>query len=197
MRQYRSLRLMVLLAAGAATFGGGCASAVDVRYPDSGAHPALLSSVAPRRVAIAPVVDRRLERARIGAEPKSQDAIVARRPVEEIVREALAVEIAKNGHPVVADAADIVLAVEVEEFWIDSASRRGTTQYVGRVAIAILVVDAHTGDRRLTRRYVGIKRQLAEADTVDVWREIMDAALARTIRDVATDPELVAALTPR
>jgi hypothetical protein len=197
MRRYGSLRLMALLATGAAAFGGGCASAVDVRYPDSSAHPALLSSVAPRRVVIAPVVDRRLERARIGAEPKSQDAIVARRPVEEIVRRALAVEIAKNGHSVVTDTADIVLAVDVEEFWIDAASRQGTTQYVGRVALALRVVDAHTGDRRLTRRYVGIKRRLAEADAVDVWREIMDAALARTLRDIATDPELVAALAPR
>jgi hypothetical protein len=32
---------------------------------------------------------------------------------------------------------------------------------------------------------------------VEVWREVMDAALARTMRDVATDPELVAALVPR
>jgi hypothetical protein len=117
--------------------------------------------------------------------------------VEDSVRGALAVEIAKNGHSVVTDAADIVLAVEVEEFWIDSASRQGTTQYVGRVALALLVVDAHTGDRRLTRRYVGINRRLAEADAVEVWREVMDAALARTMRDVATDPELVAALVPR
>jgi hypothetical protein len=65
------------------------------------------------------------------------------------------------------------------------------------VALALRVVDAHTGDRRLTRRYVGIKRRLAETDAVDVWREIMDAALARTLRDIATDPELVAALAPR
>jgi hypothetical protein len=90
-----------------------------------------------------------------------------------------------------------VLAAELEEFWIDSASRQGTTQYVGRVALALLVVDAHNGGRLLTRRYVGIKRLRAEAEAADAWREVMDAALARTMRDVATDPELVAALAPR
>jgi Uncharacterized lipoprotein len=187
---------MVLVATGAA-LAGGCASALDVRYPQSSAHPALLSSVAPRRVAIGPVTDRRLERARIGAKPKSQDAILARRPVEEIVREALAVEVAKNGHSVVTDAADITLAAEVEEFWIDSTSRQGATHYVGRVALALRVVDVRTGGRLLTRRYVGIKRLTAEADAADAWREVMDAALGRTMRDVATDPELVAALAPR
>jgi hypothetical protein len=195
MRSDRLARWMVLLAA--ATVSVGCVSSLDVRYPESSANPALLSSVAPRRVAIAPVIDRRLERVRIGARPKSQDAIVVRRPVEEIVRDALAVEIAKNGHSVVTQAADIVLAAEVEEFWLDSARRQDTTQYVGRVALALVVVDAHTGSRLLTRRYVGIKRLQAEADAATAWREVMDAALARTMRDVATDPKLVAALAPR
>jgi hypothetical protein len=181
----------------AAALAVGCASALDVRYPEASASPALLSSVAPRRVAIPPAVDRRLERARIGASPESQDAITTRRPVGEIVREALAVEIAKNGHLVVTDDADIVLAAEVEEFWIDSASRKGATHYVGRVALALMVIDARTGGRLLTRRYVGIKRLQAEADAVEAWGEVMDVALARTMRDVATDRELVAALAPR
>jgi hypothetical protein len=86
---------MTLLATAVAALVG-CVSALDVRYPASSANPALLSSVAPRRVAIAPVIDRRLEQARIGTKPKSQDAIVVRQPVGEIIREALAVEIAKN-----------------------------------------------------------------------------------------------------
>jgi hypothetical protein len=60
-----------------------------------------------------------------------------------------------------------------------------------------MVIDARTGGRLLTRRYVGIKRLQAEADAVEAWGEVMDVALARTMRDVATDRELVAALAPR
>lgn len=56
------------------------------------------------------------------------------------------------------------------------------------------MIDARTGSRLLTRRYVGIKRRQAEADAEQAWREIMDAALARTLHDIATDPELIAAL---
>jgi hypothetical protein len=46
---------------------------------------------------------------------------------------------------------------------------------------------------------VGIRRRTAEADSKTAWREIMDMALARTIRDVATDPDLAltVARTPR
>jgi hypothetical protein len=190
------LRSFALLGAAAAALAG-CASALDVRYPESDARPALLSSVAPRRVAIAPVVDRRLQQARIGDDPTSRDPIVTRRPAGEIVREALAIEIARNGHPVVTDAPDVLLSPELEEFWIDSTPLQGATQYVGRVSFALSVVDAHTGGRLLTRRYVGIKRLHAGSDAPDAWRQVLDAALARSMRDVATDPELVAALSPR
>jgi hypothetical protein len=178
----------------AATGAAGCAPAIDVRYPESGVHPALLSSIAPRRVAIGPVGDRRQDRTRIGTKPGSQDEIVARRPVEEIVREALSVELARNGHTVVGDTGDVVVTAHVEEFWLDAARRRAAVQYVGRVAIALVVVDPRSGGALLTRRYVGIKRLLAAADAKPAWRDVMDAALARTMHDVATDPELVAAL---
>ena len=80
---------------------------------------------------------------------------------------------------------------------LDAAHRQSTTQYVGRVAFALVVVDARTGTRLLTRRYVGLKRRQAGSDEESTWREVMDAALARTIHDVATDPELVAALARR
>jgi uncharacterized lipoprotein YajG len=176
---------------------GGCGAALEVRYPERGVTPALLSSVEPRRVIVGPVSDRRADRTRIGVKPKSRDAIVARRPVEEIVREALTVELAGNGHAVVDASGDVRLAAEVEEFWLDAAKRRGATQYVGRVAIALVVVDAHSGDRLLTRRYVGIKRREGPPDAATAWREVLEAALARTIHDLATDPEVVAALAPR
>ena len=49
------------------------------------------------------VNDRRLDTARIGSRPKDGGDIVTSRPVTEIVGEALALEIRKNGHAVVFD----------------------------------------------------------------------------------------------
>jgi tellurite resistance protein len=92
-----------------------------------------------------------------------------------------------------------VLATDVEEFWLDAVGRSKNTQYVGRVAIAVSVADGATGERLWGRRYVGIRRQNAEADSKTTWREVMNTALARTIRDLATDPDLAltVARTPR
>lgn len=178
----------------------GCATrTVDVGYPAAETKKALLANVAPRRVMVAPVTDRRGDKDRIGASPKDGKAIVTSRPVPDIVRAALVLEVEKNGHQVVAGPGDVVVAADVEEFWLDAVGRTASTQYVGRVAIAVTVTDGHTGDRLWSRRYAGIRRQTAEPDSKTAWREVMDVALARTIRDVATDPDfaLTVARTPR
>jgi hypothetical protein len=174
-----------------ANLAAGCASrTLDVGYPETEAKKALLANVAPRRVVVAPVTDRRGDTHRIGASPEDGKSIVTARPVADIVRDALVREVEKNGHQVVAGPGDVILAADVEEFWLDAVGRSANTQYVGRIAIAVAIADGQTGDRLWSRRYVGIRRHTAKADSKQAWREVMDMALARTIRDVATDPDL-------
>jgi hypothetical protein len=171
--------------------GVGCARrTVDVGYQETAANRALLSAVAPRRVVVAPVTDRRAERSRIGLEMPKGKPIVTARPVPDIVRDALVVELKKNGHDVVTGPGDVVVSANVEEFWLDTVGGAAKTQYVGRVAIAVAIADGQSGDALMTRRYVGIRRRSGEADSQETWREVMETALARTIHDVATDPDL-------
>ena len=174
----------------------GCA-ALDVGYSETVANQAMLASVAPLRVVVGTVADRRVDTTRIGTKPDDDEAIVTRRPVTDIVREALMVELTKNGHTVVSEGGDVVLAGQVEEFWVDAVSTNSATLYVGRVAIALVVADGRTGTLLLTRRYVGVKRREGEDDSKALRREVMDGALARILHDLATDPDLVAALARR
>ncbi|HZF07010.1 MAG TPA: hypothetical protein VE932_21925 [Patescibacteria group bacterium] len=173
----------------------GCARTVglDVRYPEAAANRAMLASVGSRRVEIRSVTDRRIDTARIGSKPDNGKNVVTSRPVTDVVREALLVEIGKNGHAVVIERGDVVLAADVEEFWLDTVTGYGTTQYVGKVVFALTVIDGRSGDRLATRRYIGIKRRQVDKPADDVAREVMDAALARSMRDLATDRALVAA----
>ena len=174
----------------------GC-SALDVRYPETAANRAMLASVAPLRVVVGTVADRRVDTTRIGTKPDDDEAIVSRRPVTDIVREALMVELTKNGHTVVSEGGDVVLAAQVEEFWVDAVGTSSATLYLGRVAIALVVADGRTGTPLLTRRYVGVKRREGEDDSKALRREVMAGALARVLHDLATDPDLVAALARR
>jgi len=194
MRPRRAGALVVLLSL-AALVSAGCArpSGLDVRYPEAGANRAMLASVESRRVEIKPVTDGRVDTTRIGSKPDNGGDLVTSRPVADIVREALAVEIGKNGHAVVVSRSDVILAADVEEFWLDVVRGYATTQYVGKVVIALTVLDGRTGDGIVTRRYVGVRRRHVDTVSDDAAREVMDAALARSIRDLATDPALVTA----
>jgi hypothetical protein len=184
-----------LLSLAALLTGAGCArtSVVDVGYPEAAVNRAMLASVATRRVEIRSVTDRRLDPGRIGTNPANGRALVTSRPVPDVVRQALALELGKNGHVVVPERGDVILVADVEEFWLDSVTGYTTTQYVGKVVIGLTVVDGHSGDGLDTRRYIGIKRRQVDKPADDDAREVMDAALARAMRDLATDRALVAA----
>ena len=194
MSRRRAGALVVLLSL-AALVSSGCArpSGLDVRYPEAGANRAMLASVERRRVEIKPVTDGRVDTTRIGSKPDNGGDLVTSRPVADIVREALTVEIGKNGHAVVVSRSDVILAADVEEFWLDVVRGYATTQYVGKVVIALTVLDGRTGDGIVTRRYVGVRRRHVDTVSDEAAREVMDAALARSIRDLATDPALVTA----
>jgi hypothetical protein len=191
----RASAVSTLLSLAALLGGAGCASVstLDVAYPEASVNRAMLASVQSRRVEIRSVADRRMDAGRIGTRPADGKAVVTSRPVPDVVREALALEIRKNGHPVVTERGDVVLAADVEEFWLDAVTGYTTTQYVGRVVIALTVVDGRGGGALAARRYIGIKRQQVDKPGDDAARAVMDAALARAMRDLATDSALVAA----
>jgi hypothetical protein len=173
----------------------GCAShhaAVDVRYPESGINRAMLATVAGRRVEVAPVADRRPDTTRIGTSPATGQQILTARPLTDVVREALTAELARNGHGV-AGGRDAVLASSIDDFWLDAVAGYRTTQYVGKVALTVALLDGRTGQPLASRVYVGVKRREVEEPSESAEREVMDAALARAMHDLATDPELVQA----
>jgi len=174
----------------------GCARrTVDLGYPESASNPALLASVSARRVVVTAVGDRRADTSRIGSRPDDGKPIVSARPVTDVVRDALVLELGRNGHEVVRGRGDAIVAADIEDFSLDAVPAGATTRFVGRVALALILADGQTGERMLVRRYVGIRRRTAEADARDAWREVMDTALTRAIHDLATDPDLVAALS--
>jgi hypothetical protein len=178
---------------------GGCASGVlDIGYHAAAApSPTMSAAAEARRVVIRPVVDRRLDRTRIGLASKSGEAMVSRRPVADIVGDALAVELTRAGYSIVAQGGNVALAPEVEEFWIDVVNGYNTTLYVGRVVIALAVVDGATGEQVLTRRYVANSRREADEDPQRAARDALEVALARALHDLATDPTIPAALGSR
>jgi hypothetical protein len=185
---------LALLASIAVAQGCSSTSALDVSYPDARANASLLAAAPPRRVDVAAVADRRNEPERIGSSATNGKTVVTTRPVPDIVRDALLLEIVKNGHAVGTGRPDAMIQAEVNDFSLDGVDGFSFTQYVGRVVIGVTVADARSGQRLLSRHYVGIKRRRVEKASEEAGRNVMDAALARALHDFATDPEMVAVL---
>lgn len=191
----RLARVSILLSLLLPTIGGCGTAGLDVHYPEARVNRTVLASAPPRRVEIRPVADRRMDTTRIGVKPKNEGDIVTSRPVADLVREALVLELSKNGHVVVSNERDVILAASVDDFRLDEVEGYGSTRYVGRVVIALNIAAGRSGEILLTRRYVGITRRQIDKDSEGARRETMNAALARTMHDLATDPELAKALT--
>jgi len=181
--------VLVVIALGVA----GCATGLEVGYPESDANRALLASVPSRRVEMRTVTDRRIDTARVAVDRDGKDVVTAR-PVGDILAEALAIELAKNGH-VVGAPGEVVLAADVEDVWLDMVRGHGRTQYVGKIVFTLTALDGRTGEQVMARRYIGTSRRRVEKPSDDAAREVLNAALARSIRDVATDPAMVAAFS--
>ena len=177
----------------ALSIGSGCATGatLGVRYPEQDAHASVLASVPPRRVTVVPVVDQRADITRVGSWPKDAGAIVTNEPVVDIVRAALVTELTANGHAIVFEAPDVVIATTVEAFWLETVRSYPGWQYLGRVVILVRVTDGRSGSLLLNRRFIGIKRAQADAASKGVSRDVLDDALARVVHDLATDPEML------
>jgi hypothetical protein len=186
-----SARLPALAASGVVALVaalGGCSSAgLDVQYPGVGASAVPLAALPRRHVDIGPVTDHRANTARIGVDPKTGHAVVTSRPVTDIVREALVAEVGRTGPASASEGRDLVLSAAIEDFRLDEISGYGSVLYVGRVVIVLRAIDGKTSQTLLTRRYIGIKRWLVDKPADSVRRETMNAALARTMHDLAMD----------
>jgi hypothetical protein len=173
---------------------GGCTfipSTVNVGYPEAAARPGPLASVESRRVEIGHFEDQRFVNLRgtmvIGWQTSKRGRqmapIATSRPIPEIVREALAVELKRNGHMVVGGGSDVVLSGEILEFGFSPSVGRGS------VEIALTALDGNSGSQLFKQTYYG-----THEETTYAWQRVMNMALAALVHEIATDPRLVQAL---
>jgi uncharacterized lipoprotein YajG len=200
MRQ--ALRLVVVL--GAMWLLTGCAfttSKLDVAYSTDSAQGGPLAALPPRVVNVAAFTDKRPDTARIGYKRNGFGAktadIVSARPVPEIVRDAIAAELAKSGHGAAGAARpEEVVSGEVTDFWFDLAIGFVSIEYTGTVGAIVNVTDA-AGTSLLSRRYQGVQIESRLAGYEGAWTEVMNTALAKLVREMSTDFQLAEALTKK
>lgn len=180
--------------------GSGCAftdATLKVRYDEALAVRGPLANVEPLRVEIVPFGDRRPEIDKIGWKQNAYGMKTAKifsaKPVPEVVRDALALELAKNGHRLEANP-QVKLTGDVTEFWFDSNIGIFTIEFVGTVGITLNVVDGKTGEVVYSRAYQGNYNEKSMGGLGGTWERVLNTALERMIHQVVTDVRLVQAL---
>jgi|SRR5262245_30893226 len=182
----------------------GCAftkSTLDVGLEPTNTARGPLSGIPLTTFAMATLIDKRPDTDRIGytrngGGSKTAD-IVAARPVPAIVRDAIVAELSANGHRL-DDAGDVVVTGDVTTFWFDTVVSVGSLEFSGLVAADLTFTDAKTGRAPVTRTYQGHDTEKTMMGGLDgTWQRIMNTALERMVREVATDPRLLAALRTR
>jgi len=183
-----------------ALLASGCAftdATLKVRYDEALAARGPLSSVEPRRVEITPFADKRPEIDKIGWKKNSYGmktaTIFSEKPVPEVVRDALALELAKNGHLLEPDP-QVKLTGDVTEFWFHSNIGFFTIEFVGTVGITLNVVDGKTGEVVYFRAYQGNYNEKSLGGLEGTWERVLNTALERMMHQVVTDVRLVQAL---
>lgn len=179
----------------------GCAftrTELDVVYNQEKAKKGPLSSVKPLNVDIGEFVDKRPETDQIGYKrnefgSKTAD-IVSKKPVTQIIRDALIAEFQKNGHLISNTNKDIAITGEVTAFWFDKQINFATIEFIGTVGVDLKVVNSKTGAVVLAQPYQGYYNEKSLGGIKGTWERVMNTALERMVNQVSTDPELIKVL---
>lgn len=182
-------------------FFGGCAftqANLNIAFDESKAAPGPLSSIRPLPAAVGEFKDVRPERDKIGYKKNGYGMktanIVTTKPVPDIVRDALVVELSKNGHNISPTNKDLVFSGEITTFWFDYQINFWTIEFMGTVAINLNLLDGKTGSPLFSRQYQGHYNEKSTGGYTGTWEKVMNTALERLLEDVSTDAKLLEAL---
>jgi len=168
----------------------GCISrTLDIGYDGSRTGPGALASLPSRRVIVPAVTDKRV--AADGT--RVHEKVFSARPVPDVVRDAVILEVKGNGHTAVNESGDWVFAVDVEKLWVDTVAGFWTAQFVGVASIRLTVRDGKTGRVLANRTYHGVQRETVDNVFVSVQRAL-SGALGRVAREIGTDETLARTL---
>jgi hypothetical protein len=187
-------QLLIMLQLLAAVGFAGCASTLNIAYDPSTGARSPLTVVEPRHLDVGEFVDKRPETDRIGDKRNMYGGKVGKihtaRPVPTIVRDAIVTELKRSGHLLDAPS-NLLLTGEVTAFWFDYHLHFATVDFIGRVSVVLNATDKRTGTALLTRTVSAEYTEQSWGGGEGTWERVMNTALARLVRAMSTDDELL------
>ena len=182
-------------------FVAGCAftkADLNIGYDPAKAERGPLSSVQPLKIGISELADSRKDKEVIGHKINGLGMetadIITKKPVPEIMRSALITMFEKNGHLLKDSGERIILDGEIKEFWLELQMNMMTIEFMGTMSLLLNVKDANK-NVLYTKEYQGHYDEKKAAGYVKSWENVMNITLEKLMYQIATDRELVKALS--
>jgi uncharacterized lipoprotein YajG len=182
----------------------GCAlttAHLDVHLADQETRRGPLSSAPPLQFQLPEFTDSRRDPERIGYKKNQYGMnmadILTKRPVPEIVREAVQLTLQKNGHSL-EPSAPVRVDGDVQQFWFEWQQNFWTIEFMGTAECKLKLIDAASGSVVYEASYSGHYNEKTAAGGLDgTWERVMNQALARLVESIAMDDALTQALSAR
>jgi len=119
------------------------------------------------------------------------------RKVSDVVAEAIATELKRNGHRVLDSSdinkADLVMIGIVLRYWVDVREGVFKKEHIGIAKVQITILRAKDSVEMLSKTYEGVyhRTQHLEIPGVGYYKDILVNALLNMVKDFTTDPEFL------
>ncbi len=154
-----------------------------------------LKSINPERFAFKEFKDIR------GTEPSLVGEVRARKfyldmPPVTVLATAIERELERNGHTCVVDTpqpkADFIIEGTVYKYWLREVFIYNKVKIVGNVAVKLIVSSVSDEKKVMTKSYEGEYYLSNGFVPPSSWVEILNQALLEMVKEISTDPELIA-----
>ncbi len=156
------MRPLLIALIAATTLLMGCAfttANLDIEHTEAEAHKGPMSRVEPTAFWIEPLEDQRKDKARIGYKRNGFGMetadVISKRPVPDIVRDALINTIRANDHTLSESEPQLLVRGEVTEFWYDLDVNFWTVEFMGSVSTHLKFINPQVDEVIYERAYDG------------------------------------------
>lgn len=180
---------LVVLVVGCGTYR------VDLPLPEPRRAP--IGELEPLSLELAPFEDDRPDLLRVGYQKNAYGMnvfdVLTNRPVTDLFRDAVSAELRANGHRV-DGSSPLRVEAAVTYFWVEMQPALGGVNAVSTAACKLRLIDRSTEAVIFEQPYTGHYVHRGSSAFQSAYRNALAAALQRMVREIARDPELVAAL---
>lgn len=198
------IRFLIILIT-ISTFTLGCETALQLKYRPLSNPDNLLASVSPIKIRLLNLEDNRKgspESTLVGERQMRVESqkldVMSKRPVSEVIINALRSELIKNGHSVIEDNEDLSIKGKIQTFWLKTDVTPGEWDVIGEIKVLIEVVNSSTGESTLLGPYSARNNEVRSMNPeIIILDRVLSGTLSKLVKKISLDTKFASALAKK